>query len=160
MRFRHILIADDNSLFRQILHETLETHARWKVCGEASDGWDAVELARQLHPDIIVLDQQMRWMHGLEVAPLIATFAPNTPILLLTADDSHELRDRAVSAGIREVIQKDCARDRLISCIESLLAHRSPARSGHSHQVSRRAVLPSMKRHVVGDHTVTRRRAA
>jgi chemotaxis response regulator CheB len=63
-----ILIVDDSAAFRESLRELLEDHADWEVCGEAADGIEGVEKNRLLRPDVIVMDQSMPRMSGIEAA--------------------------------------------------------------------------------------------
>ena len=79
-----ILIADDNALVRQQVRNLLGRHPDWEICGEAVDGRDAVNKARELNPDVIVLDFAMPEMNGLQSAWEIARLSPSTPILLFS----------------------------------------------------------------------------
>src|ERR1700704_6890709 len=77
-----ILIADDSPLIRQCLGRLLGGHRGWEVCGEATDGEDAVSKARELTPDVIVIDYLMPRKNGIEAAREISKRSPMTPILL------------------------------------------------------------------------------
>lgn len=71
-----VLIVDDNVLIRHALHSSIEQTRDWQVCGEAENGKVAVEKVKQLHPDVVILDLQMPFMNGLEVAGQINSLAP------------------------------------------------------------------------------------
>jgi len=81
-----ILIADDDSAIRRLLRRLIEGHEGWSVCGDASDGQDAIGKAAQLSPDIIVLDLAMPQMNGLQAAREISRSTPEIPLLLLTVN--------------------------------------------------------------------------
>src|SRR5579872_3808454 len=91
-----ILIADDHGVTRRGVRALLETKRGWKVCGEASDGAEAVEQAMKLKPHIIVMDISMPKVNGLEATRQIHQELPDTPVLVLTVHESEEL--------IREVL--------------------------------------------------------
>src|SRR6201998_1427573 len=78
-----ILVSDDGDSVRNIIRIFLE-HAGFEVCGEAADGVQAIEQAKQLKPDLIVLDLAMPRMNGAEAASILNNTMPNTPIVLLT----------------------------------------------------------------------------
>src|ERR1035438_4785924 len=85
-----ILVADDHALVRQGLRTLLEARPGWAVCGEAVTGREAIEKARQLQPDIIVLDIHMPETDGLQAARVIRAANSRCEILILTVDDSDE----------------------------------------------------------------------
>ena len=99
-----ILIVDDNPVVCQQLRKLLELHPDWEVCGEAVDGRDAVDKARQLAPDLILLDFAMPVMNGLQSAQEIAKLFPKTPMLLFTMFLSNQLVDEAKSSGIQGAV--------------------------------------------------------
>src|SRR5271156_6465387 len=101
-----ILIADDNSLVRSGLKMLLQRHADWSVCGEASDGRDAVEKATELKPDVILLDISMPAMDGLTAAELIRERVPESEILIVTLHPSIEMARYASQIGVRGYIVK------------------------------------------------------
>lgn len=91
MKTTQILIADDLELVRKGLRAVLENQPGWKVCGEAVNGRQAVELARQLGPDVIVLDVSMPELNGLEATRQIRKAIPNAEVLVLTMHESEQL---------------------------------------------------------------------
>lgn len=120
-----ILIADDSQLVRESMARLLGGHADWKVCGEASDGAEAIRKTRQLKPDLIVLDFLMPGMNGIETARHIARIAPEVPILLCTIFLSKELVSLAQEAGMMGTLSKaDLVH--IVPCIEGILSGESP----------------------------------
>ena len=80
---KQVLVVDDNPHVRRSLRSLFESGG-FKVCGEATDGASAIEQARQLKLDLILLDFAMRVMSGLQAAPLLRQMMPEVPIILLT----------------------------------------------------------------------------
>ncbi len=81
---KRILIADDNARVRRGLRGLITRNDDWQVCGEANDGREAVRQARELHPDILVLDLAMPGMNGFDAARELAKVEPGVQILLCT----------------------------------------------------------------------------
>ena len=119
-----ILIADDHELVRNGIRAGIEKQAGWKVCAEASDGRQAVELAVQLEPDVAVLDIGMKELNGIEAARQIRKACPQTEVLILTMMESEELVREALAAGARGFLLKTDASRLLIAAIEALLQHK------------------------------------
>jgi DNA-binding NarL/FixJ family response regulator len=103
---KKILIADDDSLVRNVLRSFLESQTRFKVCGDAVNGLDAIEKARTLSPDLIVMDLSMPVMNGIEAASVLNAMLPQVPIVIYTAYDSSMIEPHALTVGVRAVIQK------------------------------------------------------
>jgi DNA-binding NarL/FixJ family response regulator len=118
-----ILVADDHSLVRQGLRTLLEARPGWTVCGEAVTGIEAIEKARQLKPDIIVLDIHMPETDGLQAARSILADNPHSEILILTVDESEEAVRSASEVGAHGIVMKSGAADDLIVAVAALARH-------------------------------------
>ena len=93
-----IMLADDYEVVRQGLRRILESREDWEICGEASDGGAAVELAMKLKPDVVVMDLSMRGLNGLEATRRIRRALPCTEALIFTACEYVELIREALAA--------------------------------------------------------------
>jgi len=115
-----ILLADDHEIVRRGLRALLERHEGWEICGEASDGRQALELAKQLKPDIVIVDIGMPNLNGLATTRQMLQHDPSFKIIVLTIADSDQVIREALNAGARGfVLKSDAARD-LISAVEAL----------------------------------------
>lgn len=119
MEQTRILIADDESIIRMDLHEML-TNLGYLVVGEASDGRSAVEQARELHPDLVIMDIKMPDVDGIEAAQLL-TEEKIAPVLLLTAFSQADLIERAKEAGVVGYLVKPFRESDLPPAIEIAL---------------------------------------
>jgi two-component system nitrate/nitrite response regulator NarL len=117
-----VLIADDHRLFAEALEAVLSSEARIEVVGRASDGGEAVELARRLQPDLVVLDISMPVLDGFEAAAALERLQPAPAILMLTGSNAPEDVDRARRVGVNGYITKDAIAASLVDAI--LLAAR------------------------------------
>jgi AmiR/NasT family two-component response regulator len=115
-----ILVAEDETIIRLDLKETLE-RAGFEVCGEARDGEEAVELAREAKPDLAVLDVKMPRLDGIEAARRILAERP-IPIVMLTAYGHDELVARAVEAGVFAYLVKPFRESDLLPAIQTAKA--------------------------------------
>jgi DNA-binding NarL/FixJ family response regulator len=123
MKRVRILLADDHEVVRQGLHRLLNGQPGWKVVGEAATGREAVEQAKKLKPDVVVLDISMPEMNGLEATQQIVKALPKTEVLILTLHDSEDLVRDVVQAGARGyVLKSDTGRD-LVAGINALRQH-------------------------------------
>jgi len=120
-----ILIADDHEVVRRGLSTLLQTHEGWEICGEAKDGREAVDMARQLKPDVVILDVGMPNLNGLAATRQLSQHNPQQKIIVLTITDSDQVIREALDAGARGfVLKSDAARD-LISTVEALQHNRT-----------------------------------
>ena len=115
-----ILIADDHEVVRRGLIALLQTQEGWEVCAEAADGREAVEKAKLLKPDFVILDIGMPNLNGLAATRQLTEHDPNFKIIVLTITDSDHVIREALDAGARGfVLKSDAVRD-LISAIQAL----------------------------------------
>ena len=115
-----ILLADDHEIVRRGLCALLQKHEGWEVCGEASDGREAVEKARELKPDVIIVDIGMPNLNGLDATRRIIQNDPDSKVIVLTVTDADQMIREALDAGARGfVLKSDAARD-LVSAVEAL----------------------------------------
>ncbi len=120
-----ILIADDDLAIRTLIRRILEGQPEWKVCGEAVNGQDAVLKARELRPDLVVLDLAMPQMNGLQAAKEIGRVNPKLPMLLLTVQEvSAELISEARKVGFQGAVSKSSVAD-VVTGVETLLGEHS-----------------------------------
>jgi DNA-binding NarL/FixJ family response regulator len=120
-----IIVADDHDIIRRGLKQLLTAHQGWEVSGEAKTGREAVALAEQIKPDVVVMDLSMPDLNGLEAARRIRKALPRTEILILTLHFSDQLVRDIVEAGVRAYIMKSDADKDLVSAVEALANHRS-----------------------------------
>jgi DNA-binding NarL/FixJ family response regulator len=119
-----ILLADDHEIVRRGLCALLQKREGWEVCGEASDGRMAIEMAKQLKPDIVIVDIGMPQLNGLDTTRQLLEYDPNFKIIVLTITDSDQVIREALDAGARGfVLKSDAARD-LVSAVEALQSRR------------------------------------
>jgi two-component system NarL family response regulator len=112
-----VLIADDHRLFGQALEAVLTADERIKVVGYAHDGREAVELERELDPDVTLMDISMPVMDGIEATRAIREVKPSARVLMLTGSNSRADVDRARDAGAAAYVTKDRIASELIETI-------------------------------------------
>jgi DNA-binding NarL/FixJ family response regulator len=115
-----ILIVDDNERIRRGVSDILASKKNWNVCGEARDGMEAIRKARELLPDLILLDISMPGLNGLEAARLLRQEIANTKILLMSQYDPIPLLPGAIQAGANGCVDKSRLGTDLLSCIERI----------------------------------------
>ena len=115
-----ILIADDHELVRRGVRSVLESRADFDICGEAVDGRDAVEHARRLEPELIVMDISMPNLNGLDATREIRQILPRTNVVILSQHDSREMMRQALNAGARGYVVKSAISEDLITSIDSI----------------------------------------
>ena len=115
-----ILLADDHEVVRKGLRALLEAQPGWKVIAEATDGRDAVEKAKDMHPDVAIVDIGMPSLNGLEATRQIVKKAPRTRVLVLTMHDTNPLIQQVVKAGARGYVLKSDVASDLVSAVEAL----------------------------------------
>jgi DNA-binding NarL/FixJ family response regulator len=115
-----VLLVDDHALVRRGFRRMLEDEPTFQVAGEASDGLEAVELAEQLRPDVIVMDCALPQMNGIEASRRILAKLPETAILMLSMHSEDTLVKQALEAGARGYILKNAMDLDLVSAIKKV----------------------------------------
>lgn len=119
-----ILLADDHDVLRHGLRHIIEERPGWEVCGEASNGRQAVEMAKEKKPDVAVLDVSMPELNGLEATRQIRKLLPKTEVLIFTMHDDEQLVRDVLTAGARGYLLKTDASRHIVAAIEALLQHK------------------------------------
>ena len=122
MANKGVLIVDDNAFVRSSLRRLFEASPEFEVSGEAENGQDAIDKAKRLKPDLIVLDLAMPVMNGLQATPVLKKMLPEVRLILFTAHNGHPVEVLAREAGIHAVVPKNQAASRLITQAQALLA--------------------------------------
>ncbi|HLH38471.1 MAG TPA: response regulator transcription factor [Bryobacteraceae bacterium] len=120
-----ILLADDHTVMRNGLKLLLERQPNFEVVGEAADGREAVELAANTKPDVVVMDVAMPHLNGVEAARQIAARSPQTAIAILSMHSDESYVIRSLKAGARAYLLKDSAEADLIGAIHAIMEGKS-----------------------------------
>ena len=118
-----ILIVDDHELVRSLLRHLLEAEHGWEVCGEASNGDEAVERSKALHPDIVVMDVVMPRCNGFEATREIVRSTPEIPVIITTLYEYPEILRQAQNAGALGCVGKSKTTRLLVSAVKSAVGH-------------------------------------
>jgi len=119
-----ILIVDDHAVVRRGVRALLESEAGWEISGEATTGREAVDMARRLQPDVVVMDLSLPELNGLDATRQILKDSPRSEILVLTMHHSEELARDVLQAGARGYVLKSDADQSLIAAVKSLREHK------------------------------------
>lgn len=120
-----VLIADDQALFRRGLHVVLGTEDGIKVVAEAENGEEAVERARELAPDVVLMDVRMPKLDGIEAARQIRAEVPTTKILMLTVSDEEDDLYEAIKAGANGYLLKEISVEEVAESIRAVVQGQS-----------------------------------
>lgn len=119
-----ILLADDHEIVRRGLRAILAARPEWEICAEATNGRQALEQAKQLRPDLVIMDIAMPELNGLNAARQILKELPQTEILILTVHEPEPLVRAVLDAGAHGFILKSDASRDLITAVDALLKHK------------------------------------
>jgi DNA-binding NarL/FixJ family response regulator len=125
MKKMRILIVDDNIHVRRGVRCILECRGGWEVCGEAETGPEAVELAKRLQPDIVVMDISMPEMNGLEATRQFRNIAPRSKVIILSIHESDHVVHKAREAGAQGYVFKSELDRDLINAVEQVVQNQS-----------------------------------
>jgi DNA-binding NarL/FixJ family response regulator len=146
-----ILLADDHNVVRKGLRGTLEEYDDWKVCGEASNGREAVRLALELKPDIVVLDLTMPELNGIEATRQIKKSLPQAEILIFTMHETEEMILGAFEAGARGFVLKSDDELELVEAIKMISRHKTFFTTATSEALLDNLLRPSRRDSVLTD---------
>ena len=138
-----ILLADDHPVVMRGLRALLGAQSGWQVCGEATNGREAIEKVSQLKPDVVIMDLNMPELNGLEATRHIRKDAPQTEVLILTLHDSEQMMRQALDAGARGYVLKADAGCELLSAVESVRRHHRFLSSRASKLLGEAAAFPA-----------------
>jgi CheY-like chemotaxis protein len=119
-----VLLVDDAADIRMVLRTLLDRKFGCKVVGEAEDGAAGVDMAKELQPDVVVLDLAMPVMDGLQALPMIRVAAPNAKVIVLSGFDKSRMEVTALGAGADAYVEKGHASRQLMNAIAGLLPGR------------------------------------
>ena len=117
-----VLLVDDHSDIRQVLQLMLESSGHFEVVGQARDGEEALRMASQLVPDVVVMDVMMPKKDGVEACREILEALPATRVVMLTASTEEDAVIEAVAAGATGYLQKVTDLGRLVSTVKAVAA--------------------------------------
>jgi len=116
-----VLVVDDHAVIRRGVQGILSTYPEWDLCGEADNGQDAIRLAGELAPEVVIMDVSMPGMNGLEATRIIHEVLPDTKVLLLTLHSSSEFVRSAFRAGARGYVLKSDAENELVRALNVVI---------------------------------------
>src|ERR1035441_5708948 len=117
-----VLVADDHPVVRKGLQLCLAKLGNMKVVGEAADGDEALRKARELSPDVVLMDISMPGMNGLDVTEILRKEAPNMKVLILSVHSNKEYIFRVIQAGAHGYVSKEAPPEEVVRAIESVHA--------------------------------------
>lgn len=120
MKKMRILLADDHALLRTGERGVLENQNAWKVVGEAAKGVEAIEKAKKLKPDLVIVDLSLPDIDGLQVTRQIRVANPATKVLVLTMHESDQIVRRAVAAGAHGFVLKSDLTECLVKAVKAI----------------------------------------
>ena len=112
-----VLIVDDHAFIRRGVQTILHSFPEWEFCGEAENGKEAIRLADELKPEVIIMDVSMPGLNGIEATRAIRKTQPDIKIVLLTLHESAELLRSAFRAGARGYLLKTDAEQELVKAL-------------------------------------------
>jgi DNA-binding NarL/FixJ family response regulator len=138
MRTTKILVVDDHGQWRSMLRTQLEANSGFQVIAEAVNGFEAIQKAAQLHPDVVLLDLGMPLLNGLEAAPRIRRVSPESKIVFVTQESNRDIRAAALATGAEGYLLKSKVVPELIPALDAILmatvpeALEAPLADGHN----------------------------
>ncbi len=150
-----IMLVDSSGVILRGLRALLETRSRWRVCGEASDGFEAIEKSEKLRPDLVIMGLRLPGLNGIEATREIRRIQPWVRVLAYAVDDSVESVRDALSAGVGGYVLKSDAESELLKAIEALALKKTFFSASVSETLSR--IQRDLRRHRQESLSVVRR---
>jgi DNA-binding NarL/FixJ family response regulator len=116
----HVLVVDDDAAFAELLTALLSADRRVRVAGTAVDGAEAVDLALELTPDVVLMDLHLPVLDGVEATRMIRRYLPETRVVVVTSSNDPEDRQRAREAGADAFLPKSVGEEALVEAILAL----------------------------------------
>jgi DNA-binding NarL/FixJ family response regulator len=116
-----VMIVDDHAFIRRGVQTILHPFPEWEFCGEADNGNDAIRMAGELKPEIIIMDVSMPGLNGIEATRAIRKTQPEVKIVLLTLHESADLVRNAFRAGARGYLLKTDAEQELVRALTAVI---------------------------------------
>ena len=126
-----VLVADDHPVVRKGLQTCLARQGHLKVVGEAADGDEALRKARELSPDVVLMDISMPGMNGLAVTEVLRKEAPEMKVLILSVHSNKDYIFRVIQAGAHGYVSKEAPPEELVRAIESVYDGRTSLQRGY-----------------------------
>jgi DNA-binding NarL/FixJ family response regulator len=120
-----VLVVDDHAFIRRGVNSILQSFPEWELCAEAENGQEAVRLADELRPEVIIMDVSMPVLNGIEATKIISKSHPEIKIVLLTLHDSAELLRSGFRAGARGYLLKSDAEQELLKALRVVVGEGS-----------------------------------
>lgn len=117
-----LLLADDHRIVREGIAALLAREPDIELVGQANDGVEVLNLARELRPDLVIIDISMPGLNGMEAMRRIFTEAPNVRVLCLSVHDEKQLVAAVIDAGASGYLLKDCAFEELVRAVRAVMA--------------------------------------
>jgi len=118
-----ILIVDDALIMRMMLKDILTVSGGYEICGEAEDGFEAIEKFKELKPDLVTMDIIMPKCTGIEALKEIIKLDKNARVIVITAIDQREALMDAIKSGAKDFIVKPFDEERVVSAVSKALKH-------------------------------------
>jgi DNA-binding NarL/FixJ family response regulator len=120
-----VMFVDDHAVVRRGLRALVEGVPGWEVCAEAADGHEALQVAVETQPDIVVMDLSMPKLSGVDATLQLKKLLPDVEVLILTMHESDRLAGQVLRAGARGYLLKSESEGKLMEALEALSRHRS-----------------------------------
>lgn len=146
MKAVRVLVADDHEVVLEGVRALIERQSDLEVCGLATTGREAVDLARKTKPDVVVLDITMPELDGIEAIRQIRRALPNTEVVVFSAHSSEEMIEEVFEAGAKSYIEKIEASRDLVAAIRSLAEHKPFFTSQTSETLFEKFLVPGARK--------------